>query len=161
LRVGQDTQFVVHKHVMFGRVALLDIVEFLLLVHVNEHTPGDSIGQSGATDLERLENDVAVRENDHRNQSLYALNHFEGIGQKAPRERIVDKKIRDAEQIQGAWAFGPISLQSAKVIRIPKFGPELLENPPVFLRSLRAQLGGEMALQICCHSVVIQQRVVY
>src|SRR4030095_13082307 len=57
--------------------------------------------------------------------------------------------------------FGPISLQSAKVIRIAQFGPQLLENSPIFLRSFRAELAGEVALQICCHSLVIQQRVVY
>jgi hypothetical protein len=31
---------------MFGWVALLEVVEFLLLVHVNQHASGDRIGQS-------------------------------------------------------------------------------------------------------------------
>src|SRR6266568_8249493 len=57
--------------------------------------------------------------------------------------------------------FVPIPLQSAEVIRIAQLGPQLLENSPIFLRSLRANLAGEVALQISCHSVVIQQRVVY
>jgi len=57
--------------------------------------------------------------------------------------------------------FGSIPLQSTEVIRIAQFGPQFLENAPIFLRSLRADFAGEMALQICCHSVVIQQRVVY
>src|SRR6476660_10410099 len=57
--------------------------------------------------------------------------------------------------------FGPISLQSTEVIRIAQFAPELLENLPIFLRSLHADFAGEVALQICCHSVVIHQRVVY
>src|SRR5512132_3248479 len=57
--------------------------------------------------------------------------------------------------------FGPIPLQRAEVIRISQFGPQLLENPPIFLRSFLADFAGEVALQICCHSVVIQQRVVY
>jgi hypothetical protein len=57
--------------------------------------------------------------------------------------------------------FGPILLQSAKVIRVAQFRPQLLENSPVFLRSLRADLTGKMALQICCDSVVIQQSVVH
>ena len=43
---GQDTQFVVHQYVMFGRLALLDIVKFLLLVHVNQHAAGDRIGDA-------------------------------------------------------------------------------------------------------------------
>jgi hypothetical protein len=45
-RGGQNTQFVVHEYVMFGCVALLDIVQFLLLVRVNQHAPGDRIVQS-------------------------------------------------------------------------------------------------------------------
>src|SRR5262249_54809662 len=44
---------------------------------------------------------------------------------------------------------------------VAQLGPQLLENPPIFLRSLRAELTCEMALQICCNSVVIKQRVVY
>src|SRR6476646_1641243 len=57
--------------------------------------------------------------------------------------------------------FDPISLQSTEVIRIAQFAPQLLENLPIFLRSLHADFAGEVALQICCHSVVIHQRVVY
>ena len=41
---GQDSQFIVDQHVMFSRVALLDILEFLLLVHVNQHATGDRGG---------------------------------------------------------------------------------------------------------------------
>jgi hypothetical protein len=37
----------------------------------------------------------------------------------------------------------------------------LLKNSPIFLGSLRADFADEVALQICCHSVVINQRVVY
>ena len=40
----QDSQFVVHQHIMLGRVALLDAVKFLLRVHVNQHASGDGIG---------------------------------------------------------------------------------------------------------------------
>ena len=57
--------------------------------------------------------------------------------------------------------LGSISLQTAKVIRIAKFGPEMLENLPVFLYSRRADFAGKVALQICSHAVVIQERVVY
>ena len=111
--------------------------------------------------FERLENDVAVRENDRRTPLLDVLNHLERIGKKTLGERIVDEKIRHTQQMRGARMFSPIPLQSAEVIRIAQFGPQLLENPPIFLRSLRADFAGEVALQICCHSVVIQQRVVY
>ena len=89
------------------------------------------------------------------------LNRLERIGENTLGEGIIDQKIRHAKQVLGARMFGPIPLQSAEVIRIAQFGPQLLENPPIFLRSLRADFADEVALQICCHSVVIQQRVVY
>src|SRR5262249_43236615 len=89
------------------------------------------------------------------------LNHFEGIGKKALTERIADQKIRHRQQMQSARMFVAIFLQSAEIIRVAQFRPQLLENVPIFLRSVRTDLAGKVALQICCHSVVVQQRVVY
>src|SRR6516162_10675067 len=63
--------------------------------------------------------------------------------------------------MQSAWMFVAISLQITEIIRVAQFRPQLLENVPIFLRSLRTDLRGKVALQICCHSVVVQQRVVY
>jgi hypothetical protein len=56
--------------------------------------------------------------------------------------------------------FGSIPLQTAKVVRIAQVGSQLLENLPIFLRPFRADVADEVALEICCHSVVIQQSVV-
>ena len=63
--------------------------------------------------------------------------------------------------MRGARVSGAIALQSAKVIRVPQFIPQLLKNAPVFLCSLGADFAGEVALQIFCDSVVVNQRVVY
>src|SRR5438067_13787601 len=89
------------------------------------------------------------------------LNHLDRVREKTLSEWIVDEKIRNAQQVRCARMFGPIPLQSAEVIRIAQFGPQSLENSPIFLRSLRADFAGEVALQIRCDSVVINQRVVY
>src|SRR5215468_10814887 len=113
------------------------------------------------TDLQWLENDVAIRENHRNTPSLDIFNHGERIGEKALHERIVDEKIRHTKQLLGVWMFGSISLQSAEVVRIAQFGSQLLKNLPIFPRSFRADLADEVALQICCDSVVIQQCVVY
>ena len=113
------------------------------------------------TDLQRLENDVAIRENHRKTPSLDIFNRGERIGEKTLGERIVDEKIRHTKQLLGVRMFGSISLQSAEVIRIAQFGSQLLENLPIFLRSIRANSAREMTLQICCDSVVIQQCVVY
>ena len=92
---------------------------------------------------------------------LDVLNYLERIGKETLGERIVDQKIRYAQQIRCARMFSSVPLQSAKVIRIAQFGPQLLENLPIFLRSIRADFAREMALQICCDSVIIQQCIVY
>src|SRR5438477_3945878 len=63
--------------------------------------------------------------------------------------------------MRGARMSDPIPLQSAKVIRVAQFTPQLLENAPVFLCSRGADFAGEVALQILCDSVVVNQRVVY
>ena len=56
--------------------------------------------------------------------------------------------------------FGADIFQTTKVIRIAQFGPQLLENLPIFLCS-PSDFAGEVALQICCHAFVIQERVVH
>src|SRR5206468_1309400 len=87
-------------------------------------------------------------------------NHLERIEKKALSERVVDEKIRHAKQLLGVGMFGSIPLQTAKVIRIAQFFPQLLENLPIFLRSIRADFAREMASEICSDSVVIQQCIV-
>src|SRR4030095_485001 len=63
--------------------------------------------------------------------------------------------------MQSARMFGPISVQSAKVIRVSQLRPKLLENLPIFLRAFHTDLADEVALEICCHAIVIKQRVIY
>ena len=92
---------------------------------------------------------------------LDVLNHLKRAGKKTLGERIVDEKVRYRKQLRRARMFGPIPLQSSKVIRIAQFAPQLLENSPILPRPLGAELTDEVALQICRYSVVIQQRVVY
>src|SRR5262245_29657366 len=89
------------------------------------------------------------------------LNHLERIGEKTLDKGIVDQEIRHGHEMQSALVFVPIPLQSTEIVGVAQLGPQLLENLPIFLRSLQADLTCEMALQICCDSVVIQQRVVY
>jgi hypothetical protein len=77
---------------------------------------------------------------------LDVLNHFDRTGEKTLGERIIDQKIRHADQVRGARMFGAIPLQRSKVIRIAQLGPELLKNLPILQGALRANLAGEVAL---------------
>ena len=60
----EDPHLVVHEHVALGGVAPLDVLELLLLVDVHEHVAAEGVPEAGAPDLPRLEDDVAVREDD-------------------------------------------------------------------------------------------------
>src|SRR5271166_3510888 len=57
---GQNSRLVVDQDVMGGRITLLDVGEFLLLVDVYQHVPFDRVEDARALDLARLEYDVAV-----------------------------------------------------------------------------------------------------
>ena len=72
---GQDAQLVVDQHVVTGRVALLDVVQLLLLVDVDEHAAFDRLEEPGALDLARLEDHVAVGQDDRRSPGAEVLDH--------------------------------------------------------------------------------------
>ena len=156
----KDAQFVVNQNVMFGGIALLDVIEFQFLVHVNEHPTGDCTGQPGAIDLKWLKNDVAVRENDRRTPLLDVLDYFQRVRKQTVGKRIVDEKMRNDQQVRGARMLSAVTLQRAEVIGVAELGSELLKSPPILLRTLRADFIGEVPLQVCCNAVVVQERVV-
>jgi molybdenum cofactor cytidylyltransferase len=156
----KDAQFVVNQNVMFGGIALLDVIEFLFFVHVNEHLTGGCIGQPGAIDLKWLKNDVAVRENDRRTPLLDVLDYFQRVRKQTVGKRIVDEKMRNDQQVRGARMLSAVTLQRAEVIRVAQLGSELLKSSPILLRTLRADFIGEVPLQVCCNAVVVQERVV-
>ena len=61
---GQNSRHVVDQDVMAGRIALLDVIELLLFVDVDQHAALDRLKDAGALDLARLEDDVAVGQDD-------------------------------------------------------------------------------------------------
>jgi hypothetical protein len=60
LHIGQDAKLVVHQDVVMGRIVLLDVVQFPLLVDVDEDAAFYRLEQSLALDLVRLEDHVAI-----------------------------------------------------------------------------------------------------
>lgn len=60
----QDAQLVIHHYVVARRVALLDVVQHLLLVNIDQHSTVDRVPQSGALDFARLENHIAIGQDD-------------------------------------------------------------------------------------------------
>jgi hypothetical protein len=56
----QDTQLVVDHHVVFRGIQPLDVVQFLLLVDIDQHVPVEGPPQPRALHLARLKHRVAV-----------------------------------------------------------------------------------------------------
>jgi hypothetical protein len=44
--------------------------------------------------------------------------------------------------------LGAVTLQSAQVVRVTQFGSQLLEDPPILFRSVRADLTFKVTLQV-------------
>jgi hypothetical protein len=128
---GQDPDLVVHEHVVGRRMAALDVVELLLLVDVDEHAALDRLEQARSIHLERLEDHVAVREDDGRAERAGVLERIERAGEEAVRERVVHEIGGDREQVRLARVLHAIPLQRSEVVRVPELGAELLEDVPV------------------------------
>ena len=94
LRGGEDAQLVVDEHVTHRRVAPLDVVELELLVDVDEDVPVDCAPDSGPLDLVRLEDGVAVREDDRRPEHAQVRQYLQRRGVEAIRERVAEEIAR-------------------------------------------------------------------
>ena len=64
---------------MARRVALFHVLEFLLLVDVDQHMAVDRFRNSGALALARLKDDVAVGQNGGRPPTAQALENIERL----------------------------------------------------------------------------------
>src|SRR5262249_7790156 len=117
--------------------------------------------EAGAIDFEWLKNHVAVGQDDRRTPLLDVFNYFHRIGKKALGERIGDQKLRNGKQVRRARMLDAVTLQRAKVIRVTQSGSQLLKDLPILLSPIRTDLTDEVALQICCDPIIVQERVVH
>src|SRR5215831_9958192 len=74
---GVDAQFVVHQHVVFGRVTPYDIRQGLLLVHINQDMTPDRLVDTRTLHFARLKDDVSVGQNHRSSPSAKLLQHIE------------------------------------------------------------------------------------
>lgn len=112
----QEAQFVVHHHVVFRRITLLHVVEFLFLVDVDERVAVHGFEQAGAFHFARLEDDVAVGEDDDRAPLLDVCEGVERVRIEAVGERIIDEEVGDDEQARIAGIFDAVALERAEVV---------------------------------------------
>ena len=78
---------------MPGRKTLLDIVEFFFLMNVNQNVSVHGLEKSGPFHFARLENDIAVRQNNRRPPLLDIFNDVERIRIQPVGKRIIHQEV--------------------------------------------------------------------
>src|SRR5882724_9552808 len=158
---GQDPRLVVHQDVVLRRIASLDVVQRRFLVDIDQHVAVHGLPDAGAFDLARLEDHVAVGEDDRRAPRAEPFQDVERSRIEAIGERVVDQVRRHRHEVQVLRVLGPVALERAEVVAIAELDEERLENRPVPLTTRGAELPLEMALEVVLNPVVVQQRVVH
>src|SRR5271166_6311379 len=77
------------------------------------------------------------------------------------RERVVDHEGRDFEEMAVVRIFNAVTLQCAEIVRIAELDPQLLEDGPVALLALFADLAREMMPEVVGDAIVVKQRIVH
>lgn len=157
----QEAQLVVHHHVVFRRITLLHVVEFLFLVNVDERVAVHGFEQAGAFHFARLEDDVAVGEDDDRSPLPDVFEGVERVRIEAVGEGIIDEEVGDDEQARVAGICDAVALERAEVVGVTEFGAQLLEEGPIVLRAFGADFAFEVAFEVGGDAVVVEQRVVH
>jgi hypothetical protein len=158
---GQDPQLVVHEHVVLGGVVPGDVVQFLLLVDVDEHLAADRLADAGALDLAWLKDDVAVRQDDRRPPVLEPLQHVQRAGKQAVREGVVHQVGRHRQQVRLVRVLDAIPLEGPEVVPVAQFGHQRLADRPVPVPARRPELPLQVPPEVVLNPVVVQQRVVH
>ena len=116
----QDAQLVIDKHVAVCRIAFLNVIKLELFVDIDQHVAIHGCEQPGASDLERLENHVTVGQDYRAAISLHMINRIQSIGKEPVREWIFHEKVRNRQQVWIARIFRAVTLEGAKIVRIPQ-----------------------------------------
>jgi len=110
LNSGEDTQLVVHQHVVLSGVAMFNVLERLLLVNIDEDIALDGFKDSGALHLARLEYHVAICENDCLAPFAESFQHLERPGVKPIRKWIINQVVGGCHEVRFVGMFDPVAL---------------------------------------------------
>ena len=152
--------FVVHEHIVRGRITLLDIDQLLLLVDIDEHAPLNRLEEPGSFDLVRLEDHIAIRQDNRRPHLAQVLEHVQRIWEKAAGKWISQEVRRDLHEVRVVRVLDPVALESAEVIGIAQLLPEVFEDRPVAFLPLFPERLREMVPQVSDNLIVVEQRVI-
>jgi hypothetical protein len=113
---GQKSGLVVDHNIVCRRIALLHMVEYFLLVHVDQNAPLDRGPYSGVLNLARLEHDVAVRQHDRRSQGAQVCYRFHGAWKQPAGEWIFEQELGHLQQLGVVVEPGSEVLHAAQVV---------------------------------------------
>jgi len=145
---------------VFRWKALLDVVQLLVFVDIDEDAAFDRVEQPRPLDLARLEDDVAVGEDDRWAPLGEVIDRVERPREEPVRERVIHEERGQAEHVGIARVLDAVALECPKVVGVAELGTERFENRPVPFLTIRSDLVGEVALEIGRDAVVVEQRVV-
>ena len=106
---------------MLRRKTPLDIIEFLFLVNVNQNVSVYGFGEAGPFHLARLENDIAVGQDDRRPPLLDVFNDIKGVRIQTVGKRIIHQEVGDGQQARLARMLASVALQRPEVIGVTEF----------------------------------------
>src|SRR5262249_42637125 len=155
-----QARLVVHEDVMVRREAGLDVSKPQLLVDVDQDVSLDRLEQARVLHLERLEHDVAVREDGGRSPGPRVLDGVQRAWEEPVGERVAQQEGGDGEQVRPVRILDAEPLQGAEVVGVPQLLAQLLEQLPVPLLLLVAYGAPEVAAHVDDDAVVVEQRVV-
>src|SRR6185369_15244237 len=157
---GEQAHLIVDHDVVLSIKPRFNIVEFVLLMNVDQHIRAEDVCQPRTVDFSRLKHDVAITQNHGRAPLFYVFDNVERIGVKTIGEWVVDHEVGNFEQTEVARIGSSVTLQRAKIVRVSKLNAELFENFPVMFLAFGTNVQLEMAPQIGCDAIVIKERVV-
>src|ERR1039457_5902364 len=136
------------------------MVQYPLLVQVNEYPAVDRIPNSGAPDFARLEYHVAVRQDDRPAQAAQMIDGRQCSRIDQVRKRVLQQILRQVQQLRIAVEPGAKRLQTTQVIGDPKFFAKSAKDRPIALATAGAERQLQSIAEIRAESVVVEQGVV-
>jgi hypothetical protein len=91
---GEDSRLVIHQDVVQRGIAGLDIIKREFLVDIDQHVRVDGLRKTGALNLARLENDVAIGEKDGWAPLAQPFEHVQRSRVQTIGERVIDQERR-------------------------------------------------------------------
>ena len=128
---------------------------------VDEGLSRHRLQQARPLDLAGLEDYVPVGEEDDRSPLPEVLDHVERGGEEAVGERVVGEEERDLQEVHVVRALHPVPLEGAQVVRIAQLRTQDLEDLPVPLLPVGADLALQVPSEIEDDPIVVEERVVH